>query len=112
MKGFKPVILVLLPALLGGVFMVAGYLKGNPLVIKLLGGSDVEVALRQNADDEDFVDTPLNDQGDKNYLPPLTKYSYLSDEEAYMVNNPSLESEDTTLARFFPELLLKKDSLP
>jgi hypothetical protein len=91
--------------------LIAGYITGNPMVVKLLGGSEVDIALKQNkynGDENDFIQ---DDSGSKNYLQPLPKYSYLTDDEANMLANPGFSSDDTLFFQAFPELLLARDSL-
>lgn len=93
------------------LLLMAGYLTGNPLAVRLLGGNEVDIALIQNRFEQEQVVSTDADTGVKNYLQPLPKYSYLSEDEADLIANPSYSSDDTLFYKAFPELMLGRDTL-
>lgn len=93
------------------LLLILGYYTGNPMVVRLFGGSEVDIVLRQERINKNDETNSGADTGEKNYLPPLPKYSYLTEDEANMIENPSFSSDDTTFYKAFPELLQARDTL-
>lgn len=92
------------------VIIAVGYNSGNPMIIQILGGNEVDIALKQSLK-KNVSDLSEIDSGPKNYLPPLPKYSHLTEGETYMLENPSLSSDDSAFYRAFPDLIPASDSI-
>jgi hypothetical protein len=110
----KKSVKIVLPILILSIattLLIVGYITGNPMVVKLLGGNEVDIALKQGKLMEEENEGKLEDSGTKNYQSPLPKYSYLSEDEANMIANPGFSSDDSIFYKAFPELLQARDTL-